>query len=323
MPARDEAEVVSRSLESLAGQQFAGLFRIVVVDDNSCDATAAIASRYATVVRGTPLPEGWTGKLWAVSQGVAQAGTPDYYLLTDADIVHAPNNLEGLVARAARGNYDLASYMVTLRCESWAERAFIPAFVFFFFLLYPPAAIRNPRRRTAGAAGGCILIRREMLQRIGGIAAIRGELIDDCALAHAVKRAGGRVWLGLTRSAESIREYGTWRDVAHMISRTAFTQLNYSAFVLAGTIVGLAFVYLLPPALALTGNGFGATAWLMMTLAYLPAVRFYRRKWMWALLLPAIAAFYMGCTVASAIQYWRGSGGNWKGRAQAARSVTS
>jgi hopene-associated glycosyltransferase HpnB len=208
--------------------------------------------------------------------------------------------------------------MATLRCQSLAERALIPAFVFFFFLLYPPHWVCDSRRRNAGAAGGCILIRREMLERIGGIASIRGELIDDCALARGVKQAGGRVWLGLSRTTESIREYRTFGDIARMISRTAFTQLRYSAVILAGTIVGLAFVYLLPPALALTGDAFGGVAWLLMSVAYFPAVWFYRRSPLWAPLLPLIAAFYMGCTIASAIQYWRGRGGEWKGRSQAA-----
>jgi hopene-associated glycosyltransferase HpnB len=317
IPARNEAAVVGRALESLARQQFSGIAQIILVDDASDDATAEIALRYATVIRGAPLPEGWTGKLWAVSQGIAHSGAPDYLLLTDADIVHAPENLAGLVARAESEGYDLVSYMAELRCQSLAERALIPAFVFFFFLLYPPAWIRDPRHATAGAAGGCILIRREMLERIGGIVSIRGELIDDCALARAVKRAGGRVWLGPSRSAQSIREYGTFGEVARMISRTAFTQLRYSTAILAGTVVGLAFVYLLPPVLTLMGNLWGAAAWLMMSCAYLPAVRYYRRSPLWAPLLPAIAAFYMGCTVASAIQYWRGAGGNWKGRSQA------
>jgi hopene-associated glycosyltransferase HpnB len=206
-----------------------------------------------------------------------------------------------------------------LRCQSLAEKALIPAYVFFFFLLYPPEWIRDLRRGAAGAAGGCILIRREMLERIGGIASIRGELIDDCALARAVKRAGGRVWLGLSRSVVSIREYGTFGELARSISRTAFTQLRYSTMILIGTVVGLGFLYLLPPALALAGNLYGAAAWLLMSIAYFPAVRFYRQSLLWAPLLPAIAAFYMCCTVISAIQYWRGTGGGWKGRSQAGR----
>ncbi len=308
VPARDEAAFVAHALESLSAQRFAGLFRIVLADDGSRDATAAIASRYATVVRGSTPPDGWTGKLWALSQGIAQAGAPDYYLLTDADIVHSRDNLSSLVNRIEAGPYDLVSYMVQLRCRSFAERALIPAFVFFFFLLYPPG------RRASGAAGGCILIRREAVERIGGLAAIKGELIDDCALARAVKRSGGRVWLGVTRSAESIREYPAFADIARMISRTAFTQLRYSPWILAVTILALTFAYLLPPALTLTGNLYAAAAWLLMALSYLPAVRFYRQNWLWAPLLPAIAAFYMFCTVHSALQYWRGQGGQWKGR---------
>jgi hopene-associated glycosyltransferase HpnB len=315
IPARNEAAVVARSLESLAGQ-----CRIVLVDDNSSDGTGATAQRYAEVVRGSEPPAGWTGKLWAVSQGVAQAGaSSNYLLLTDADIVHSPGNVASLVERAQSGGYDLVSYMVELRCESLAERALIPAFVFFFFLLYPPAQIRNPRSKTAGAAGGCILIRREMLEGAGGIAAIRGELIDDCALARIVKNAGGRIWLGASRSAVSIREYDTFGEVGRMISRTAFTQLRYSAIILAGTVAGLAFVYLLPPSLAVVGNPYGAAAWLLMTAAYFPAIRLYRRSPLWAPLLPLVAVFYMSCTMASAIQYWRGRGGAWKGRSQAQR----
>ena len=314
IPARNEAEVIARSLQSLAKQQYSGPFRVVVVDDHSEDATAAIAAPFAGVIRAKALPLGWTGKLWAVSQGVAHAGEPEYLLLTDADIVHAPGNLAGLVARARAGNCDLVSYMAKLRCESFAERALIPAFVFFFFLLYPPAWTADLRRRTAGAAGGCMLIRREALERIGGIAAIRSELIDDCALARAVKQSGGRVWLGLNRSVESIRAYGGFAEIAHMISRTAFTQLNYSAGLLAATIAGLVLVYLAPLALTLHGSLWGAAAWLMMSLAYLPALLYYRRNPLWAFLLPLIAAFYMGCTIASAMQHWRGVGGAWKGR---------
>jgi hopene-associated glycosyltransferase HpnB len=321
IPARNEAGVVAQSIRSLTEQSYAGAFRIVLVDDDSADGTAGIArnadaSGRLTVVRAAPLPPGWTGKLWAVSQGVAHAGAPDYLLLTDADIVHPPQNLDELVSRAESG-YDLVSYMATLKCDSLAERALIPAFVFFFFLLYPPAWIRNPRRKTAGAAGGCILIHRAMLERIGGITAIRGELIDDCALARAVKRAGGRVWLGLSEGTRSIRDYATFGEIGRMISRTAFTQLRYSALVLAGTVLGLAFAYWLPVALTLAGQPLGALAWLLMSICYWPALRFYRRSPLWAPLLPFVAAFYMGCTLHSAVQYWRGTGGLWKGRIQA------
>ncbi len=323
IPARNEAEVVGPAVASLAAQKYSGAFRIVLVDDDSSDHTADAARQAAppellTIIQAAPLPPGWTGKLWAVSQGVSEAEhrASDYLLLTDADIVHPSDGLQELVARAESGGYDLVSWMVTLRCESLAERALIPAFVFFFFLLYPPAWIRSPRRATAGAAGGCMLIRREMLERIGSIASIRGELIDDCALARAVKRQGGQVWLGLRGEARSIREYGTFGEIERMISRSAFTQLRHSVWLLAGTVAGLVLTYLAPPFLACTGNVFGIAAWALMCIAYLPALRFYRRSPLWAPLLPLVAAFYLWATVHSAILYWRGAGGLWKGRAQ-------
>jgi hopene-associated glycosyltransferase HpnB len=278
------------------------------------------------VISAASLPPGWTGKLWALSEGVRRststliqldappADPPDYYLFTDADIVHPPDALSSLMARAEEERYDLVSYMVTLACRSTAERALIPAFVFFFFLLYPPAWIRDPRYVTAGAAGGCILIRRDALESIGGLARIRGEWIDDCALAAAVKHNGGRVWLGLSGQAHSIRDYATLAEIGRMISRTAFTQLNHSIVLLAGALVGLTLTYLVPPALALSGSWTGAAAWLLMCVAYLPILRFYRRSPLRAPLLPLIAAFYMGATIYSAIGYWRGTEGQWKGR---------
>jgi hopene-associated glycosyltransferase HpnB len=323
VPARNEADVVGRSVGSLAAQQYAGEFHMILVDDASQDGTAGLALQAAPqlrVVMARPLPPGWTGKMWAVAEGV-RAADSDYLLLTDADIVHPPKHLAELVARAQEGGYDLVSYMVRLHCRSLAEQALIPAFVFFFFLLYPPAWIRDPRFRTAGAAGGCVLIRRAALERIGGIACIGGELIDDCALARAVKRSGGRVWLGLSDTAASIREYRTFGEIGHMISRTAFTQLGYSPLVLAGTVAGLAVTYLAPPLLTLAGphgaaSGMGAMAWLLMTAAYWPAVRYAKRHWFWAPLLPAVALFYLGATLHSAFAHWRGRGGMWKGRAQ-------
>ena len=325
IPARNEAAVVGKSVASLAGQWYPGEFHIVLVDDDSTDGTADAARAAApgdllTVIRAAPLPEGWTGKLWAVSEGVREAARfePDYLLLTDADIVHPPENLAALASRAAAGNYDLVSYMATLRCRTLAERALVPAFVFFFFLLYPPAWIADPRRKTAGAAGGCMLIHRAALDRIGGIAAIAGELIDDCALARAVKRSGGRVWLGLSAATQSIRDYNTFGEIGSMISRTAFTQLRYSVFLLAQTLLGLALTYLVPPILTFAATGparaiAGAT-WLLMSASYVPALRYYRRSSLWAPFLPAIAVFYMGATLHSAISHWRGAGGKWKGR---------
>jgi hopene-associated glycosyltransferase HpnB len=327
IPARNEAEVIGESVDSLLRQDFPGLFHIFVGDDHSSDATAEIARRSGspdrlTVVPVSDLPQGWTGKLWAISEGLnaAAAFNADYYLFTDADIVHSPDNLSSLVARAESAGLDLVSYMVKLRCRSFAERALIPAFVFFFFMLYPPACIAKRERKTAGAAGGCMLIRAAALHGIGGIASIRSELIDDCALAARVKQSGGRTWLEPTSRTTSIRDYKTFGEVGAMISRTAFTQLRHSALLLAGAIAGLAITYLAPPLLLVSGNSLaaalGLAAWLLMSFAFLPAVRFYGLSPLWAITLPAIAVFYMGATVRSAIQYWTGRGGQWKGRVQ-------
>jgi hopene-associated glycosyltransferase HpnB len=327
VPARDEAGVVARAIASHAAQRAPGYFHVVLVDDHSSDGTAEIAvsaapSDLLTVISAAPLPAGWKGKLWAVAEGVRHAAAlrPDYLLLTDADIVHGPDNVADLVARAAPEGYDLVSYMATLACETPAERALVPAFVFFFFLLYPPAWIRSRRRATAGAAGGCMLIRSAMLEKIGGIAAIHGELIDDCALARAVKRAGGRVWLGLGASTHSIRRYRTFGEIGRMISRSAFTQLRHSAILLAGTLAGLLLTYLAPPLLTIVAPqpaaGMAAMAWLLMSIGYVPALRFYRVGWFAAPLLPLVALFYAGATVDSAVSYWRGAGGQWKGRVQ-------
>jgi hopene-associated glycosyltransferase HpnB len=323
IPARDEAAVVARAIGSLAAQRYAGRFHIVLVDDHSTDGTAEIAQAAAppemlTVIRAAPLPSGWTGKLWAVAEGIRRAAAfePEFLLLTDADIVHPPDNLRQLTAHTG---CDLVSYMATLECRTLAERALIPAFVFFFFMLYPPAWIRDPRRPTAGAAGGCMLVRRRALEEAGGIAAIRGELIDDCALARLLKRAGGRVWLELGARTSSVRPYAGFGEIGRMISRTAFTQLRCSALLLAGVAVGLFWIYLLPPlALPFAPLPAGA-AWLAMSVAYWPALRYYRRSWLWAPLLPLTAAFYLGATIHSAFCHWRGRGGQWKGRAQASR----
>ena len=331
VPARDEAEVVGRAIASLLAQRYPGALRLVLVDDHSSDGTAAIAAAAAdaagaadrlTIVAAEPLPAGWTGKLSAVSQGmdIARRLNPDYLLLTDADIVHSRANVADLVARAEHGGYDLVSLMVRLNCRSVWEQLLIPAFVFFFFKLYPPRWVAEPARRTAAAAGGCMLIRRDTLDRIGGIASIRGEIIDDCALARRVKSIG-RVWLGTTETTRSIREYRTWRAIWDMIARCAFAQLGYSGFALLGTVAMMGLVYLAPPLLLLSGStlarALGAGTWLGMCLSFLPVLRLYRCPPALAALLPAIALFYTGATVGSAILYWRGRGGSWKGRFQA------
>jgi hopene-associated glycosyltransferase HpnB len=332
IPARDEAAVIGHAVSSLLAQRHAGALDLIVVDDDSTDGTARVARRAAQaigaadrlgIVRAAPVPPGWTGKLWAVHHGIAAARAlrPDYLLLTDADIVHAPDNLARLVARAERGGCDLVSLMVRLHCRGLRERLLIPAFVFFFFKLYPPRHVADPTRRTAAAAGGCMLIRREALDRIGGVEAIRHQIIDDCALARRVK-ATGKIWLGAADDTVSIREYGSWRAIWEMIARCAFAQLGYSTPVLLGTVAGMALIYLAPPALLLLGSGaarlLGAAAWAGMSVAFMPVLRLYRVPLVLAPLLPAAALFYTAATIGSAIQYWRGRGGGWKGRFQAA-----
>jgi hopene-associated glycosyltransferase HpnB len=260
--------------------------------------------------------------MWAVAQGVAEAEklNPDFLLLTDADIAHAPDNLGELIGVAQSGSYDLVSYMVKLNCQTAAEKLLIPAFVFFFFQLYPPTAIRDSRSRVAGAAGGCMLVRTAALQIAGGIAQIRSEVIDDCALARSIKSSGGRVWLGLTPSTRSLRQYATFAEIERMIARTAFNQLKHSWLLLAGTCIGLALTYLLPLALVFSGRLIpallGGITWLLMSITYLPMTRFYGRNVLWSITLPLAALFYMAATLHSASQYASGRGGQWKGRAQ-------
>ena len=324
IPARDEAANIGAAVASLLAQNYPGSLHVIVVDDHSADGTAqaAGAGDRLTVLAADPLPAGWTGKLWAVARGLRRALTlnPDYLLFTAADIVHGPDTIAGLVARAEAGGLDLVSLMVKLRCESVAERALVPAFVYFFLKLYPPAWIADLESGTAGAAGGCILLRPSALKRIGGMESIRGELIDDCALAREVKRAGP-IWMNITSASHSIRAYDTFSEVGRMISRTAFTQLRHSTLLLIGTVAGLLLTYFAPPVLAIGGPGpiahvAGAVAWLIMMVTYWPTLRFYGRSPLWALALPVVALFYAGATVQSAINYWRGMGGQWKGRVQ-------
>ncbi len=333
IPARDEAEIIGGAVASLLAQNFAGRLDIVIVDDHSTDGTAAIAREAAnaagatdrvTVIQAAPVPEGWTGKLWAVRQGtaIAAAMRPDFLLLTDADIVHAGDNLRRLIARAETGGFDLVSLMVRLHCRGLWERLLVPAFVFFFFKLYPPRWVADSARGIAAAAGGCMLLRGGILQRIGGVDSIRDAIIDDCALARRVKSVG-RVWLGIAGETRSVRPYGSWRALWDMISRCAFAQLNYSTTILVGLMAAMAFTYLAPPLLLLLSGSplamaLGGAAWLAMAAAFLPILRIYRCPPVVALLLPAIATFYMAATLGSAVQFWRGRGGAWKGRFQAA-----
>ena len=338
VPARDEADCVGTAVASLLAQAYQGAFTVVLVDDQSRDGTAQVAREAAaaagaadrlTVLSGRPLPAGWTGKLWAQQQGVELAENlaqpPVYLLFTDADIVYAPDALANFVARAQSGGTVLTSLMAKLRCKSFAERMFVPAFIFFFQMLYPFAWANNPRRATAAAAGGCMLVRRDALREAGGMAAIRDALIDDCALAKQLK-ARGPIWIGLTERVHSIRAYPEIADIRRMVSRTAYAQLRYSPLLLAGTVLGLAITYLAPVALAIFATGgpqfVGIFVWLLMAFVFKPTVRFYRLSGLWALALPAIAAMYMAFTIDSAYQHARGRGGMWKGRAQANISDT-
>ncbi len=347
IPARNEASVIGESLRSLLAQTYPGPLRIILVDDQSSDGTGAIATdlaqqlhkqgpseaphRQLTVLPGQPLPSGWTGKLWALKQGIDWAQQlphasvseqPDYILLTDADIRHAPHNLEQLIVKAEWEALDLTSLMVQLRCDSFWERQLIPAFIFFFQKLYPFPWVNQPQRKIAAAAGGCILLRTSMLQAIGGIEVVREALIDDCSLAAAVKRRGGHIWLGLSTQTVSLRPYPTLKSIWDMVARTAYTQLYYSPWLLMGTLVGMSLVYLVAPLAVLWGalsmNGpllsLGLLTWGLMAIAYWPTLRLYRQPWFASLGLPAIALLYSLMTLDSARRHWQGKGGTWKGR---------
>jgi hopene-associated glycosyltransferase HpnB len=333
VPARDEADVIARSIGSLLAQDYPGPLNVILVDDNSSDGTARAARDAADALphgermialSGAPLPAGWTGKLWAMKQGVAAAAEgaepPKYLLLTDADIAHAPDNLRRLVSRAEAGGLVLTSLMAKLSCVTGAERLLIPAFVYFFDMLYPFAWVNDTKNRLAAAAGGCMLARADALEAAGGIAAIRTAIIDDCALGAAMKKQGP-IWLGLTERAHSLRPYVTIGEIGRMISRSAYAQLGYSPMLLAGTLAGMVLTYLAAPLVSVFAPGLlrfvGLAAWVLMTFSFLPMLRFYRRSPLWSLALPLIGALYTAFTVQSAIDVWRGRGGVWKGRAQA------
>jgi hopene-associated glycosyltransferase HpnB len=319
VPARDEGESIGAVVASLLAQDYAGQFRVILVDDNSTDETAALAGAAPNlqVIRLRTKPSGWSGKLWALNEGVAASRAP-VLLFTDADIVHEREHLSSLLARLLEARLDLVSEMVRLNCTSFAERALVPAFVYFFQMLYPFARVNDPRSAVAAAAGGTVLIRREALERIGGVESIKDSLIDDVALARAVKR-GGAIFLGHSGLATSVRPYPAFVDLWRMISRTAFTQLRYSAWLLGVTIAGLTVVWLVPPLELAFGNGWhracGLAACSLAAFSYVPTLARYGRSKTWALALPLIALFYMAATAASALNYWRGKGANWKNRA--------
>lgn len=332
VPARDEAAVLPASLPSLLAQDYPGRAEVFLVDDGSSDGTAELARELARTRGGLPLtvdspgepPEGWTGKLWAVRHGIglARARAPEFLLLTDADIAHAPDSLRELVAAARTGGFDVVSQMARLRVASVWERLVVPAFVYFFAQLYPFRRIAVKGSRTAAAAGGCVLLRADAAERARIPDAIRHAVIDDVALARAVKGSGGHVWLGLADRVDSVRPYPRLHDLWRMVSRSAYAQLRHNPLLLAGTVAGLAVVYLVPP-VALTvgiaaGNAWAATAgglaWLLMTVTYAPMLRYYRQPLWLAPLLPVTAFLYLLMTVDSAVQHYRGRGAAWKGR---------
>ena len=338
VPARNEAEVIAASLRSLLEQDYPGHLRVVLIDDHSDDGTeqtardAAARSRHPerfTVLKAAALPSGWTGKLWALHHGVQHSDDRiDFVWFSDADIEQPPQALRQMVEKAQDENRDLVSQMVVLRCENVWERLLIPPFVYFFQKLYPFSWVKDPQKTTAAAAGGCILLRRAVLQQIGGLAAIRDALIDDCALARVVKAAreagSNGIWLGLATGARSIRPYAGLTDIWAMVARTAFTQLNHSALLLCATLFGMFMTYLAPPLLLITypwhqqpaAALLAGCAWALMSLSLIPTLKLYGQPFWFAPLLPLAAVLYSAMTFDSAWRHWRGMGGHWKGRVQ-------
>lgn len=328
VPARDEAESIQPCLATLLQQDYKGRLSVIVIDDGSTDGTGDLARQVPdphgrlTVVTGRERPEGWSGKLWAVHQGEMVArekvSADGFILLTDADILHSALHLETLVEKAQRDGLDMVSEMVVLNCESAAERLLVPAFVYFFAMLYPFEKVNDPTSEVAGAAGGTILVRRAMLERIGGVETVRGALIDDCSLASDIKRAGGKLYLGHSTLAWSIRPYRGAGDIWRMIARTAYVQLRYSPIILLCTVIGMGLVWLAPVYFALFGRGrvrvMGGASLFLAVISFLPTLSRFRLSPLRALALPVVAAFYMAATIGSAVDHHRGRGVQWKSR---------
>ncbi|MGI9480730.1 MAG: glycosyltransferase [Hyphomicrobiales bacterium] len=328
VPARNEQETIARCLGAIARQNYAGRLHIVLANDSSTDNTADIATGLGetalSIVNALPLEEGWAGKMWALEHGVKKAAerAPKFYWFTDADIEHGEGVLSSLVAHAEANRLGLTSLMVRLRCQNFWEKLLVPAFIYYFCLIYPFRAVNNPKSPIAGAAGGCILVRKQALEQAGGIVAVKNEVIDDCAIGRAVKRAGWPVWLGLADDSFSLRGYEKLSDFWNMVKRSAFEQLKHSYLLCAGAIAGLALTFLLPPLLAL-GFGLGAwplawlagiAAWILMTASYLPIVRYHKLSPIWALSLPMAACLFGAMTVDSALAGLTGKSANWRGR---------
>lgn len=326
IPARDEAAVLPRTLPSLLTQDYPGPWRIILVDDHSHDGTGRIARDLAfhqsdrlTVILPPHLPAGWSGKVAAMNAGMLHSDA-DYILFTDADIAHPPDSLRRLAARALANHLDLTSRMARLRCQTLAEKLLVPAFVYFFAMLYPFRRSNNPRSRVAAAAGGVMLVKRQSLDSIGGLASIKSALIDDCSLAAAIKSHGGKIELTLTDDTLSLREYPRFADIHHTVARTAYTQLHHSPLLLLGTCLGMALLFLIPPLSLLSGSALaaalGGASWLIMSAIYLPMIRFYNQPAAMALTLPLAALLYIIATIDSARLHLQGKGGQWKGRTQ-------
>lgn len=351
IPARNEADVIGRSLASILRQDYPGRLDVILIDDHSADATAQEA-RDATarlsaearlnVITARALPRGWSGKLWALSEGLAEADKagPEYIWFSDADIAHEPNTLRLLVAKSLTERRDLVSLMAELWCRSAWECLLIPPFVYFFQMLYPFPAVNDPGRRAAAAAGGCVLVRRAALKAAGDLQAIGGALIDDCSLARIVKdltlRAdpaslGGGIWLGRATGSRSLRPYAGLSDIWRMVARTAYTQLRHNPLLLAGTLLGMVLTYLVPPLGVLLYAWHGSApaaalagaAWLLMAITAWPTYRAYGQSAWRCLTLPLAAAFYAAMTFDSAWRHWRGRGGAWKGRIHAGATAKS
>ncbi len=321
IPARNECDLIGRTLAGL-GAQGSGM-RIIVIDDHSTDGTACVAAASGLpgleIVAAGPLADGWSGKLWALEQGRARATTTLIALL-DADIALKPGVLAGLRERLGDRGLQLVSLMAHLRMETFCERMLLPAFVYYFKLIFPFALSNSPHSRVAAAAGGCVLLEARALGRIGGFAALKEALIDDCTLAARIKAGGGRIWIGLTHSALSQRGYSCG-DIWSMVARSAYTQLDYSPGRLLACTALLTLYYLAAPALLMLGEGLvapiAACAYLALALPYLPTLRYYGRSPLWAALLPATALLFLLMTLTSALRYHSGERSHWKGRSYA------